>query len=56
VLKEHYEEICGRFLAMDYSVVADGKEQKLSRVANDWEVVQRLLRQPRRGADYLATD
>jgi Methyltransferase domain len=56
VLKDHYEEICGRFLAMDYSVLADGKEQKLSRVANDWEVVQRLLRQPRRGADYLATD
>jgi hypothetical protein len=43
VLKDHYEEICGRFLAMEYSVLTDGKEQKLNRVANDWEVVQRLL-------------
>ena len=48
VLKDHYEEICGRFLTMDYSAVADGKEQKLNRVANDWEVVQRLLPQPQR--------
>jgi len=43
VLEDHYEEICGRFLSMNYSVLADGKEQKLNRVANDWEIVQRLL-------------
>jgi hypothetical protein len=42
-LEERYEQICTRFLAMDYSVLENGKEQKLNRVANDWEVVQRLL-------------
>jgi hypothetical protein len=55
VLEDHYEEICNRFLAMDYSVLADGKEEKLSRVANDWEVVQRLLPQTQGRADHLAT-
>ena len=47
VLKDHYEQICDRFLDMDYSVLEDGKEEKLSRVANDWKVVQQLLLQPR---------
>jgi hypothetical protein len=43
VLAEHYEEIRQRFVDLDFSVLRDGKEEKLNRVANDWDVVQRLL-------------
>jgi hypothetical protein len=43
VLADHYEEICDRLIDLDYSFLDDGKEEKLNRVPNDWELVKTLL-------------
>jgi hypothetical protein len=43
VLAEHYDEIYEAFIDLDYSFLDEGKEEKLNRVPNDWEVVQALL-------------
>jgi len=43
VLADHYAEITARFVDLDYSAVADDKEEQLNRVPNDWTLVQSLL-------------
>jgi hypothetical protein len=43
VLQDSYDELCEAFIDLDYAVLDEGKEEKLNRVANDWELVQTLL-------------
>jgi hypothetical protein len=43
VLADRYDEIFDEFIDLDYSFLDDGKEEKLNRVSNDWELVKTLL-------------
>jgi hypothetical protein len=43
VLQDSYDELCEAFMDLDYSVLDEGKEEKLNRVPNDWSLVQTLL-------------
>ncbi len=43
VLAERYEEICSRYVELEFDYLADGRDQKLGRVAADWEALRGLL-------------
>jgi hypothetical protein len=43
VLETRYNEICERFIDLDYSVIAERTDGLLNAVANDWAVVRGLL-------------
>jgi hypothetical protein len=43
VLKDHYEEICGIFVDLDFSVLNSSKEEKLNFVPGGWDAVRKLL-------------
>jgi methyltransferase family protein len=51
VLRNHYDEVCRAFIDLDYAVLEDGKEDKLSVVPDDWKLIRDLLpRNARNGA------
>jgi len=42
-LEANYTEICERFIGLDYSAIAEGTDEKLNAVTNDWAVVRDML-------------
>lgn len=43
VLKDHYDDVCRAFIDLDYSILEDGKKDKLNVVPNDWELIRNRL-------------